>query len=644
MPQQPTSHAPDTEHGTLRCVIDDSGRVVFASPALGWALDVNAEQLAGQKADSILNFISGDISKNAPESGIYDVALLRPKRDPQILSARVDRIQAAKDRTLTVIWLDPDNGLRDMPSGDARKAAEDLAAFIGNHKPSTDTREHAATPIQDHDGELRHFLNMTSELLAVCTINGTFLRTNTTFNQTLGFSDTDLKNLSFVDIVIQEDKAHMTQVFESLVQENSSAETEARMLCQDGSQRQLAWKLKAADEHIYIVGDDITRIRSHEEELTRRERQLAEAQKIGRMGSWHWNARTKDITWSDQMYDIFGVRKDVLIPSLNSISALVLKRDLGRLHKCLYRAMVRKRDFRIEFRIRRPGSGVRYMRCEGGCKVDSDTGELTAMYGIVQDATENTLHEKALQAAKESAEHAYASRARFLANMSHELRTPLNAIIGFSEMIQRQLLGPIGQPRYLDYIGGIRESGEHLLDLINDILDMSKIEVGKYELHAEDMNIGKVIRLAIHMIEGRAHESQLRLIADDIADDIHITADRRALMQVLLNLLSNAVKFTAAGGSIEVKCRRDLSGVAISVSDTGIGIPAEKISAITQPFEQVDSEFTRRHEGSGLGLSITKSLVELHGGRLDIHSEVGVGTTMTVLLPDAVPAKQRKSL
>ena len=256
----------------------------------------------------------------------------------------------------------------------------------------------------------------------------------------------------------------------------------------------------------------------------------------------------------------------------------------------------------------------------------------------MQDITERTLHEKALREAKEAAESAYASKTRFLANMSHELRTPLNAIIGFSEMMQRQLLGPVGNARYLEYIGGIRQSGEHLLDLINDILDMSKIEIGKYELYTEELNVGKIIRLAVHMVEGRAHEALVKLVANDIPDDIQITADRRAYMQVLLNLLSNAIKFTEPGGTVEIRCFRQMGGVAITVADTGIGIPKDKIGVVTMPFEQVSSEFTRNHEGSGLGLAITKDLIELHGGMLDIESEVGVGTTVTVLMPDEIPA------
>jgi signal transduction histidine kinase len=251
----------------------------------------------------------------------------------------------------------------------------------------------------------------------------------------------------------------------------------------------------------------------------------------------------------------------------------------------------------------------------------------------MQDITERTLHERDLREAKESAEQAYAAKTQFLANMSHELRTPLNAIIGFSDMMQRQLLGPIGTEKYLDYIAGIRESGEHLLDLISDILDMSKIEAGKYELDLEEVNVSKIIRLATHMMEGRALDSEIKISIDIKNEDLIIIADRRALMQVTLNLLSNAVKFTEPGGEVNIECIERTDYLSIKIHDTGIGIPANKLKTITQPFEQAASHYTRRHDGTGLGLSITKDLIDLHGGSLHIDSTVGIGTSVTVRLP-----------
>jgi two-component system cell cycle sensor histidine kinase PleC len=252
----------------------------------------------------------------------------------------------------------------------------------------------------------------------------------------------------------------------------------------------------------------------------------------------------------------------------------------------------------------------------------------------MQDMTERVLYEGELKAAKETAERAYAARTQFLANMSHELRTPLNAIIGFSEMMQHQLLGPIGSEKYLEYIGGIRESGEHLLDLISDILDMSKIEAGKYDLDLTEVQPGKLVKLAIHMMEGRAHEAKVKIqAAKHIDENFKIVADRRAVLQILLNLLSNAVKFTKQGGEVMVELLQKENNCWIKVIDNGIGIPANKLATITKPFEQVSSSYTRNHQGSGLGLAITKELAEMHGGSLFIESAYGKGTSVTIKLP-----------
>jgi two-component system cell cycle sensor histidine kinase PleC len=494
------------------------------------------------------------------------------------------------------------------------------------------------------DGELRHFLNLTNDLLGVYLCDGTFVRVNPAFNRVLGYSDAEFAMIPFLDLIAAEDRTRVQAEIQKLMLAPSDRETRidfaSRVRCKDGSLRWINWIHKFFGGHIYIVGNDITDVKQHEEAIARREQQLSEAQKIGRMGHWYWEVDQPVMEWSDQIYSIFGVGRDKFSSTIENMTALLLKRDVGRIYKTFQRVLLRKRDYAMEFRLRRPDGGVRHVRCEGRCKIDPATGAVEALFGIMQDITERTLHEQALRDAKESAESAYASRTRFLANMSHELRTPLNAIIGFSQMIQQQLLGPVGNARYLDYIGGIRESGEHLLNLINDILDMSKIETGKYELYTEEINVGKIIRQALYMIEGRAHEAQVKLLTDNISEDIRIEADRRAVMQILLNLLSNAVKFTQAGGSVEIRCQRELGGVAIVVSDTGVGIPKDKIDLVTLPFEQVGSALTRKHEGSGLGLAITKDLIGLHGGTMDIESDLGVGTTVTVLLPERIPAEK----
>lgn len=374
-------------------------------------------------------------------------------------------------------------------------------------------------------------------------------------------------------------------------------------------------------------------LEAKEKELIRRETQLEEAESIGRMGHWYWKLGQDNFEWSSEIFRIFGLEEDKTEPTLFSLNDMVHKSDVGRVNQVLQRAMIEEKDYEMEFRINRPDGEVRYIKCEGRCAKD-DEGDVTALYGIMQDMTERVLYEQELREARDRAERAYAAKSQFLANMSHELRTPLNAIIGFSEMMQRQLLGPIGTEKYLEYVDGIRGSGEHLLDLISDILDMSKIEAGKYDLDFQEINVNDTIETAVGMMQGRAQEEGIQVkIQKEPSPDLSIVADRRGFIQILLNLLSNAVKFSEEKDSVFVECYERDDYLALKVIDHGIGIPAHKLAQITKPFEQVSGSYTREHEGSGLGLAITKELAEMHGGLLAIESTVGEGTTVTVRLP-----------
>jgi two-component system, cell cycle sensor histidine kinase PleC len=235
---------------------------------------------------------------------------------------------------------------------------------------------------------------------------------------------------------------------------------------------------------------------------------------------------------------------------------------------------------------------------------------------------------------KTRAEEANAAKSKFLANMSHELRTPLNAIIGFSEIMESGMFGPLGADKYVEYSRDIRESGEYLLDVINDILDMSKIEAGGIRLAPEAVELDSLLTDCIRVVSTRAGEKNLALQAE-VEPAIHLDADRRALKQIMLNLLSNAVKFTPDGGAVSVRARRRGAKVSIAIKDNGIGIPRQALHKLGRPFEQVESQLTKRHQGSGLGLAIAKSLVELHGGMMRIRSQLGRGTMVVVRLPAA---------
>lgn len=257
------------------------------------------------------------------------------------------------------------------------------------------------------------------------------------------------------------------------------------------------------------------------------------------------------------------------------------------------------------------------------------------------EAIITTQHEANVELAATAAKAEAESRqkSQFLANVSHELRTPLNAIIGFSEIIKNEVMGKLGNETYMNYIKDIHSSGVHLLSLINDILDFSKAEAGKLELHLSELDATKLIKNCMRLVSPRAEQAQVRLVTEVPNEHFIITGDAKKLKQVLLNLLSNAVKFTPEGGEVKVGAWQNImdDSIAIEVKDSGIGIAPKDISRAMSPFGQVDSALSRKYEGTGLGLPLTKKFVEIMGGTFRIESEVNVGTTITITIPLTPP-------
>ncbi|MBI1261647.1 MAG: PAS domain S-box protein [Rhizobiales bacterium] len=253
---------------------------------------------------------------------------------------------------------------------------------------------------------------------------------------------------------------------------------------------------------------------------------------------------------------------------------------------------------------------------------------------VASIAVERRRADKELRRAKEAAELANRSKTKFLANMSHELRTPLNAIIGFSEIMENNMFGPLGSARYTEYATDINNSGKHLLSVIDDILDIAKIEAGQMKLHVEDVDLTSVINWSVDMVRSRTnekHQSIKRHLPDNLPA---LKADLRAMRQVMLNILSNAMKFTPAHGEISISGNiSDDGNLVITVADNGIGIPADKLEEVLQPFGQVDDAVSRQHGGTGLGLPITKSLIESQGGRFYLESEMNKGTRVIIVWP-----------
>ena len=295
----------------------------------------------------------------------------------------------------------------------------------------------------------------------------------------------------------------------------------------------------------------------------------------------------------------------------------------------------RQEVFSVDYRLRGADLEYRWFLDTAAPRY-SPEGEYLGYIGILVDVTERRRLESELMLAKEGAETANRTKTQFLANMSHELRTPLNAIIGFSEIMMKEMFGKVDSPHYLGYVGDINQSGRHLLEVINDILDLSKIEAGKLELHEESCDVPAILRSAIRLVRDRAAANRVHLVERMAPDLPALLADARAVKQIVLNLLSNAVKFTPADGTVVLAAQLTREGgMLINVSDTGIGISAEDLPRALEAFGQIDSSLGRRFEGTGLGLPLTKALADMHGAAFDLKSEPDVGTRVSITFPPA---------
>ena len=636
--RQDSSPIPESEDAVARVAIAEDGAIAYASGAfLALAVSQNGE-LTGTDAAGIMRFPEARELFQDISAGIHKIAIQGHK---ELFDFHFDWLTAPDQKR----YLVGSEVQHKTNPGQIEKTRQIFEAQIAqSQKPANDATD------DDSANDAARFLNLSQDVMLTLGEYGQIICANARLQTLLGYGPSEIQDLNLVDLFHPDDKPYVRNAVQSLNfgQDESFSPAlnfEARVLSKSGEEFWMEWRQSQQNGRTYCLGRDVTSIKRQERALNRRQQQLREAESIGSMGRWRWGVGDEAVDWSEEVYRIFGVDKATFKPTLDRMRDLINKRDIARVNQALQRAIIERNDYDMDFRVDRailkgPKKGeteTRFIRCEGRCAVNSE-GEAVALYGVMQDVTDRIIYERNLKEAKDAAERAYAAKSQFLANMSHELRTPLNAVIGFSEMMERQLLGPIGVPKYLEYISGIRESGEHLLDIINDLLVMSKIEAGKYELALEEVNVLKTIRLALHMMEGKAMESEVKitLVSPEMtgfSENRQIVADRRAVLQILLNVLSNAVKFSKRGAIVRVECSEKNENVIIKVIDNGIGIPANKLASITKPFEQAQSHYTRDHEGTGLGLAITKDLIEMHGGALMIESQVDVGTSVTVRLP-----------
>ena len=375
---------------------------------------------------------------------------------------------------------------------------------------------------------------------------------------------------------------------------------------------------------------DITRLKHAEEALRLSEERYAIATKVATEGMYEWNLTDGSLFLSEHTKAFFPAGAPHTAGAWNS---LIHPDDFPGYQEAVrdhFKGLTPRLEH--EYRIATASGEYRWV-VDRGIAVRGGEGHAVRLIGAVTDVTSRKLAEQALREAREQAEAASREKSQFLANMSHELRTPLNAIIGFSEVLKDGMFGDLNA-KQREYASDIHESGLHLLSLINDILDLSKIEAGRMELDLCEFDLRAALERALALVKERAQRHGVRLGLECAPNLSVLRADERKFKQIMLNLLSNAVKFTPEGGSVTVAAERRAEGVEVSVRDTGVGIAPEDHAAVFEEFKQVGRDAGRKAEGTGLGLALTRRFVELHGGRIHVDSVPGKGSTFTFTLPE----------
>ncbi len=411
-------------------------------------------------------------------------------------------------------------------------------------------------------------------------------------------------------------------------------------------------KTKASHVHIIGVSIDVSEQVLTEQKVAAAERRLRDAINSAPGPIAIWSRNSELILWNESFKDVFGISSEILNPGAQYkiVSAHAAKNIVSQRSD--------RSDSQAQEIELNNGNWLRLIErrtSDGGLVsvgIDITPQKQTEEEALKSEkrlrsvvtqlqASESEAAELAKQyrEAKTIAEAASASKDSFLANMSHELRTPLNAINGFSQMMTQEIYGPMGDPRYKEYANDILISGKHLLDLINDVLDMAKIEAGKFKLYPSPMSLIDTAETAISVIRGKAQENNI-ILEKDFGDIDEIIGDERSIKQILINLLSNAVKFTKSGGRVLIRFSGDEQRVVISVIDTGIGISEANLARLGRPFEQVENEHARTRQGTGLGLALCRSFAQMHGGHMNISSKLDVGTKVDVVLPRIAKSQQ----
>ncbi|MFB9354346.1 PAS domain-containing sensor histidine kinase [Sneathiella chinensis] len=402
-------------------------------------------------------------------------------------------------------------------------------------------------------------------------------------------------------------------------------------------------EFKTVSGGVVALRTDITELREREQSIRQINQRLEEAQSVAHIGNWIHDYRTGTYEWSQETNRIMGYDGDNLETTYEVYLSRVHPDDMERMKSVVSWAAEKGENYQVEYRMIKPSGDVVHVLEIGQIHLD-ENGKPAFVNGTIQDVTAQHQVEAELLDAKVRAEEGTKAKSLFLANMSHELRTPLNAVIGFAEVIQQEMFGPVGSPRYKQYAENIHSSGQHLLSLINDVLDFSRLEAGQEEIRKEPIKIEEIISWTSMMLASKAEEKKISL---DVAVDkrLVIQGDLRKLRQVMINLVNNALKFTAEGGRISIRTNTDSDNYfSILVRDNGCGISEAEIRQVMRPFGRTSSSVSKSIEGTGLGLPLSKSIVEMHDGEMRIESEVGKGTTVEIRLPRRLTEAPEKML
>jgi PAS domain S-box-containing protein len=484
----------------------------------------------------------------------------------------------------------------------------------------------------------RLFRNNPAPMALTTAADATLVDVNDAFLATTGYDRDEVIGRSTTALNLPVDPDAFAAASRQLREKGRIAGVELRIRRKDGAIRCGLFHgelIPTHDQHVILtVMTDMTDRKRTQEALAKSEERLRLALEAASDGIWDWDIAANTVDWNPRCFTMLGFRPGAFRVSIETWRDLLHPDDREAATATLSSHINAGKAFAVEFRLRRADGTWLWVLGRGRPVAWDDAGQPTRVVGTHTDIDGMMQVQYSLIEARHAAEHASRAKSEFLAGMSHELRTPLNSILGFSSALLTPGPTETREPKTRDYLQHIHGSGEHLLQLINDILDLSAVEAGKMVIQAEPVDVVNTCRSCLTMVSEPAAKGSVTLDFEPGPHPPNLHADERRVRQVLLNLLSNAVKFTPPGGRVSLSIRAQNDGTLdLIVTDTGIGMDTAALDKAMKPFEQVENVLSRRHDGIGLGLPLTARLMDLHGGTLTLDSAPGMGTTATATFP-----------